>query len=197
MMNRRFALTLIAGAGPAVLAARPPADDTSAAASEPDDIGAVFRLRAGKLEALESRRARWAKRHQKVFTERDLLNLEGVASSVRFKRGEALEFVVRCLMQARGFERFPMPPTLWRDPLKFELLRVDPNPERGTRELVLSERGFINVSGSTGIFLYVRAWSDYSFPLRPGEPLTPGEYAIKYGASPNEANELFCFGIDA
>jgi hypothetical protein len=189
MMNRRFALGLVtAGAA----AAAP--DD---APLEPDDIGAVFRLRAGKLEPFESRRARWAKRHQKMFTERDLLQVEGVASAVRYRRGEPLEFVVRCLMQARGFERLPVPPSLWRDPLEFELLRVDANPERGARELVLSERGFINASGSTGIFLYVRAWGDFSFLLRPGEPLTAGEYAIKYGGRHHDANELFCFGVDS
>lgn len=195
MISRRFALSLTAGTGSALLAARP-TDDDDAALPEPDDIGAVFRLRAGKLDPLESRRARWSKRHQKVFTERDMLNVEGVASPVRFRRGEPLEFVVRCLMQARGYERFPVPPALWRDPLKYDLLRVDTNAERGARELLLSEKGFINASGSTGIFLYVKAWSDHSFLLRPGEPLLAGEYAIKYGAQQTDANELFCFGID-
>ncbi len=195
MMNRRFALSLVAGAGPAaMLGARPPVDDQ--APPEPDDIGAVFRLRAGKLEPLESRRARWAKRQQKVFTERDLLNVEGLASPIRFNTADKLEFVVRCLMRPRGFENLPLPPALWRDPLSFDLLRVDSNRERGARELVLGQRGFINSSGSTGVFLYVRAWGDHSFLLRPGEPLAPGEFAFKYGASQTDAKELFCFGID-
>src|SRR5215813_10482726 len=106
MMNRRFALSLVAAGAVPLRAEDPPTG------SEPDDIGAVFRLRSGRLEPLESRRARWAKRHQKMFTERDLLNVEGIASTVRFKRGEPLEFVVRCLMQPRGFERLPLPPSL-------------------------------------------------------------------------------------
>jgi hypothetical protein len=100
-------------------------------------------------------------------------------------------------MRPRGFETFPMPLALWRDPLNFDLMRVDANREHGTRELVLSERGFINASGSTGIFVHVRAWSDHSFLLRPGEPLAPGEYAFRYGANRDDAKELFCFGVDA
>ena len=122
---------------------------------------------------------------------------EGLASPIRFRGTDRLEFVVRCLMQPRGFERLPLPPSLWRDPLNFELLRVDASPERGLRELVLGQRGFINSNGSSGVFVYVRAWADYSFLLRPGEPLTPGEYAFKYGVNQTEARELFCFGIDA
>src|SRR6187549_2782432 len=180
--------------GSPVLAARP-TDDTPA--PEPDDIGAVFSLRAGKLEPLESRRAQWARAHRKVFTQSDLLQVEGLASPVRFPRAARLEFVVRCLMRPRGFESFPMPPALWRDALNFDLLRVDANREHGSRELVLSERGFINASGSTGVFVHVRAWSDHSFLLRPGEPLTPGEYAFRYGANRDDAKELFCFGVDA
>ncbi|MSQ69658.1 MAG: hypothetical protein EXR83_16015 [Gammaproteobacteria bacterium] len=182
------------------------AQPTAAAAAEdeapkePDDIGAVFRRlpSTGELTPLESRRARWAKRQQKVFTERDLLHIDGLASPIRFRRADRLEFVVRCLMQPRGFERLQWPPTLWRDPLNFELLRVDVNCELGLRELVLGQRGFINSNGSSGVFVYVRAWSDYSFLLRPGEALAPGEYAFKYASSSQtEARELFCFGIDA
>ncbi len=198
-MNRRrliFTGLMGAAAGPALVASPAAAEEEP---KEPDDIGAVFRRlpATGELTPLESRRARWAKRQQKVFTERDLLHIEGLASPVRFRRADRLEFVVRCLMQPRGFERLPLPPTLWRDPLNFELLRVDASPERGLRELVLGQRGFINSNGSSGVFVYVRAWADYSFLLRPGEPLTPGEYAFKYGVNQTEARELFCFGTDA
>ena len=192
-MNRRLAFSLLAG-GPAAFTSR--AASVQDEPAEPDDIGAVFRLASGRLEPLETRRARWATRQHKVFSERDLLQIDNLASSVRFRRAGQLEFVVRCLMQPRGFERLPLPPTLWRDPLNFELLRVDASRERGMRELVLGQRGFINSSGSTGVFVYVRAWGDHSFLLRPGEPLAAGEYAFRYGANQNEAKELFCFGID-
>jgi len=116
---------------------------------------------------------------------------------VRFRAEDKLEFVVRCLMRSRGFDAMPLPPPLWLDPLNFELLRADQSRESPMREVLVGQRGFVNSNGSSGVFLYVRAWGDYSFLLRPGEPREPGEYAFKYGLSHTEAKELHCFGIDA
>ncbi len=120
LLTRRSSLLLF----PAALTAAA-LDADPAAVAEPDDIGAVFRVHNQRVEALEARRARWATRNQKIFTERDLLTIEGTASPVRFRAQDKLEFVVRCLMRPRGFDAMPLPPPLWRDPLNFELLRVD------------------------------------------------------------------------
>ncbi len=92
------------------------------------------------------------------------------------RRTHAAGIPPRPLGQTKGWRRrcgfagltegLPLPPTLWRDPLNFEPLRVDASPERGLREPVLGQRGFINSNSSSGIFVYVRAWAGYSFLLR-------------------------------
>jgi hypothetical protein len=155
------------------------------------DLGAPFLLREGRLLPLESRRAMSANRAA-PFRGREILEISGAASPVRFKNGDQLEFVMRALLPVGGHQRL----RLMKDPMKFELYRLDPNRGRNTRELILTQRGFINSNGSTGVFLYVRSHGQYSFLLRPGEPLPPGEYALKFGLEASDAQELHCFGVD-
>jgi hypothetical protein len=83
-----------------------------------------------------------------------------------------------------------------KDPTNFELYRLNSDRGKNIRELIFTQRGFINSNGSFGFFLYVRQHGENSFRLRPSETLPPGEYAIKYGLTPQEAKELHCFGID-
>jgi hypothetical protein len=62
--------------------------------------------------------------------------------------------------------------------------------------LILTRRGFINSTGSFGIFVLLRQWTQESFHLRPAETLPPGEYAFKYGITQDDCRELHAFGID-
>jgi hypothetical protein len=167
----------------------------SVALLEPEDIGAPFLYEAGetpKITPLETRRGTSGTR-QGLFNGREIIEIPGAASPVRFRAGETPEFVVRCLLPVRSFERQVL---MLKDPTNFELYRLNSDRNKNVRELIFTQRGFINSNGSFGFFLYVRQHGENSFRLRPSEPLPPGEYALKYGLTPMEAKELHCFGID-
>jgi hypothetical protein len=132
---------------------------------------------------------------------------------VRFKAGTPLEFTVRVLLPANGtIAVWPAPQLVQRvneetqvagrialvfkDPTNYDLLKLDTNAKTGNRELILTRRGFINSTGSLGIFVLLRQWGQDSFHLRPAEPMAPGEYAFKYGLTQDDCRELHAFGID-
>jgi hypothetical protein len=185
---------------------------------EPEEIGAIHLLdpATGKLQQLEYRRGLSASR-QSGLTNRQILEVQGLRSPVRFKAGTPLEFIVRVLVPTTGISVWPTPqitartgedtsPTatqtanrialVFKDPTYYDLLKFDLNPKSGNRELVLTQKGFINSNGSFGIFVLLKRWTEASFHLRPGEPLPPGEYAFRYGVSHDDCRELHAFGID-
>jgi hypothetical protein len=162
---------------------------------EPEDIGAPFLLQSGdspSLKPLETRRGMSGTRTG-LFNGREIIEIPLAASPVRFPKGAQLEFVVRCLLPVRSMDRQVL---MIKDPTNFELYRLNSDRGKNIRELIFTQRGFINSNGSFGFFLYVRQHGENSFRLRPSETLPPGEYAIKYGLTPQEAKELHCFGID-
>jgi hypothetical protein len=194
------------------------AEGVATARVEPEEVGAIHLLdpRTGQLVPLEYRRGVNANR-QSGFTNREMLEVPGLRSPVRFKAGTPLEFVVRVLVQAPGLMVWPTPPQLtvpkgpggetvsmpenrlalvFKDPSNYDLLRLDPNAKSGNRELILNRKGFVNSTGSFGIFVLLKRWTDSSFHLRPAESLPPGEYAFKYGLTPEDCRELHAFGID-
>jgi hypothetical protein len=183
---------------------------------EPEEIGAVHLLdpATGKLQQLEYRRGLSASR-QSGLTNRQILEVQGLRSPVRFKAGTPLEFIVRVLVPTTGISVWPSPQIavkngeeasatqtanrialVFKDPTYYDLLKLDPNPKSGNRELILTQKGFINSNGSFGIFVLLKRWTEASFHLRPGEPLPPGEYAFRYGVSHDDCRELHAFGID-
>lgn len=179
---------------------------------EPAEIGAIhfFDATANKLLPLEYRRGVTANR-QSGFTNREILEVPGAKSPVRFKAGTPLEFIVRVLLPANGtIAVWPSPQVIqkdegqvasrialvFKDPTNYDLLKLDPNPKTGNRELILTRRGFINSTGSFGIFVLLKQWTQESFHLRPAETLAPGEYAFKYGLTQDDCRELHAFGID-
>ena len=190
------------------------ASDQAPKAVEPAEIGAThyFDAKTNKLQPLEYRRGISASR-QSGLTNREILEVPGMRSSVRFKTDVPLEFIVRVLLPTSGnIAVWPSPQVItkhgedlqmqsrialvFKDPTNYDLLRLDPNPKSGNRELILTRRGFINSTGSFGIFVLLRQWTSESFHLRPAETLPPGEYAFKYGLTQDDCRELHAFGID-
>jgi hypothetical protein len=191
------------------------ATDPSPRPAEPAEIGAIhyFDAKTNALQPLEYRRGVSANR-QSGFNSREILEVPGMKSPVRFKAGTSLEFIVRVLMPVpAGLAIWPSPQIVqkngedlqtlpsrvalvFKDPTNYDLLKLDPNPKSGNRELILTRRGFINSTGSFGIFVLLKQWTQESFHLRPAEILPPGEYAFKYGITQDDCRELHAFGID-
>ena len=191
------------------------ASDPAPKAVEPVEIGAIhyFDSKTGKLQPLEYRRGINASR-QSGLTNREILEVAGLRSPVRFAAGTPLEFIVRVMVPASsgGFAVWPAPQMIvkhgedlqiqnrialvFKDPTNYDLLKLDPNTKSGNRELILTRRGFINSTGSFGIFVLLKQWTSESFHLRPAEALHPGEYAFRYGLTQDDCRELHAFGID-
>jgi hypothetical protein len=192
------------------------ATDPATRPLEPAEIGAIhyFDAKTNALHQLEYRRGVNANR-QSGFTNREILEVPGMRSPVRFKAGTPLEFIVRVLapaapgtiavwtgpqiVQKSGDDQLQTQPRIalvFKDPANYDLLKLDPNPKSGNRELILTRRGFINSTGSFGIFVLLKQWTAESFHLRPAETLPPGEYAFKYGLTQEDCRELHAFGVD-
>jgi hypothetical protein len=190
--------------------------DPAPRSAEPAEIGAIhfFDPATNKLQPLEYRRGVTGNR-QSGFTNREILEVQGMKSPVRFKAGTPLEFIVRVLIpasngtvavwpapqliQKTGDDSQQVPSRIalvFKDPTNYDLLKLDPNPKSGNREMILTRRGFINSTGSFGIFVLLKQWTQESFHLRPAETLPPGEYAFKYGLTQDDCRELHAFGID-
>jgi hypothetical protein len=121
--------------------------------AEPAEIGAIhyFDAATNKLQPLEYRRGVTGNR-QSGFTNREILEVPGIKSPVRFKAGTPLEFIVRVLIPASNgtVAVWPAPQLIqkgsddsqqqipsrialvFKDPTNYDLLKLDPNPKSGT-----------------------------------------------------------------
>jgi hypothetical protein len=110
-------------------------------------------------------------------------SFKGTASTVRFKAGQDIQFVVR--LNATGID----PDTL----VNLDVLKVS----KDHREVVIAKAGSMGMnskstSGESERPLNFSKYGEQSLKLSPAEPLGPGEYVIttKLGQS------AFLFGID-
>lgn len=153
---------------------------------EPEYIGVVFSLDpAGVLTPLEK---------QQPNTQTKVIGMgyggaktsiifNGRSSSIRFKRDQVIQFVVR--LNATGID----PDTL----VNLDVLKVS----KDHREVVIAKAGSLGLnakstSGESQRPLNFSKYGEQSLKLSPAEPLGPGEYVIttKLGQS------AFLFGID-
>lgn len=150
--------------------------------ADPEDIGVVHFLQGGRPVHLEMRRA--TKRNARgISGSRKSLVVEGDASTVRFRAGEIPTFVVTVLL--------PMQlPTNW------ELHPLVRHDNTKVRSLTVFDDGPFDAFGSPGLHLLVRRYGPNSFLLIPSQPLVPGEYGFKYGLTPYESKDVYCFGVD-
>lgn len=157
---------------------------------EPQDLGAIFLLRPTPTELvpLEARRAVYEYNTGFLSGSEELKIREG-RSTVRFKIGEPLEFVVRTVLPEADNRTYDS-----QDPKEFNLYKLETG--RTERRLILSEAGLGGSNSAPGAYLVrVRPYGQGSFLLLPTEPLPAGEYAFRYGRG-SEALDLFAFGLD-
>ena len=112
------------------------------------------------------------------------IEFKGEKSSVRFKEGQKLEFVV--LVSSQQID----PHTV----IQFFSLES----KKGKRRLLMAKAGFIGTSGKSvtserAVAFNVAKYGTSSFRIIPAQPLPPGEYTL----SGPGTNDGFCFGIDA
>lgn len=158
---------------------------------EPQDLGAVFLLRgsASELVPLEARRAVYES-NGGLLSSSEELKIREARSPVRFLVGDSLQFVVRTSVNENDNRYFDP-----HDPKLYALYKLEPG--RSERRLILSEQGLTSSNSAPGAYLVrVRPYGSNSFMLIPSEPLTPGEYAFRYGQG-SDSLDLFAFGVDA
>ena len=181
-----------------------PAQAQAPKVKEPDEIGAVFLLDENQsLKELEGFRGLFAVKG--LFGSREVLEIPGLRSKVRFKYGQKIQFVVRTMieMESPVFNKVSNATNLanpfvltMKDPTEYELFAISVNQKQLRREVVFSSFGIQGIRGSMGYLNYVTRHGTHSFKLTPVEPLPPGEYAIKYSLDPFDCKEMYCFGID-
>ena len=162
------------------------------AVDEPQDIGVLLRKVAKGFAPLEIHRA-GVQTHVGLFSPvQQKLVIPGARSPVRFAAGQPVEFYLRIYLNDSDPRAayFPV-----RDPNQFSLYRLQQEDEE--RELLLSESGMSYNKGEAGRPLLIRLFGQHSFQLVPPEPLTPGEYALKFLPAADQGYDVFCFGVDA
>ena len=160
--------------------------------AEPQDLGLLLRKNGAVFQPLELQRA--LKQDRAPFfstTESTLLVVPGTRSPVRFAAKQPVEFFLRVFLNDSDPRAafFPM-----RDPTKFSLIQLKVDGEE--RQMILTEVGLTYVNRQTGRPLLVRLFGEHSFQMTPGQPLPPGEYAVKFQESDGDKFDLFCFGVD-
>jgi hypothetical protein len=153
--------------------------------SEPQYIGVFYTLSSTGLTELERRNAQ-IKSKSNIFTSsaKGYIQIEGGKSSVRFKAGETVMFIVKVSNRNRD------PMTLIR------LLRFDSHKD--SRTITVSEAsaqiwgGKASIKPLRSIGFDVEKYGDSSFKIVLNGGLPPGEYAL----DSIESSGLFCFGFD-
>jgi hypothetical protein len=156
--------------------------------SEPEFANVFFRLDAGKLTPLERETAAIQGKASGfiVMSTKAVSEFPGAKSSVRFRTGESLDFVVRSPLASSTVD----PSTL------YVLRRL--NGKKKNRELVIMAGHVTPIGGSTktdlaqGVLPVAFArYGTTSIKMATGS-LPPGEYAV----SQIYAQTVFCFGVD-
>lgn len=162
-------------------------------AAEPQDISVLMKRGAGGVFApLEMRRAPRQVRGSFFGSTDSFLSVPGLASPVRYRTGEPVEFYLKVYLSTTDPRAsfFPL-----RDPTKFTLFRLESKEDH--REVVLSESGVLYTNREGGSPLLVRLFGESSFVLSPTSPLTPGEYALSYnGEDCGDNPVVYCFGVE-
>lgn len=163
------------------------------AVSEPEDVGVlVRRLGKDRFRPLEMHHAQQESDFGFFAGQLTYLTVPGERSPVRFAPGEPIEFVLRVFLDSSDPRAafFPV-----KDPTRFSLYKME--RERRDRRVILRDEGFTDIKRNAGRPLLIRLFGESCFLLSPGDPLEPGEYAIKYSFEDHDRVRLFCFGIDA
>ncbi len=154
---------------------------------EPEYIGVVFSLdQAGALVPLERQQSNAAFKTKAggFGGGQSSIVYKGSKSPVRFKAGQAIQFVVR--LNAPGVE----PDSL----VNLDVLKVTKN-ERAIVTVKVKPMGWGGAKSRKGEDLRPLNFSKYgeqSLKVSPAEPLGPGEYVI----TTRGGNGAFLFGID-
>ena len=153
----------------------PPPESQSDNVQEPEAIGEVYLKDAsGRLVPLERQQAT-SKAIKRISRAGAYAEIKGASSSVRFKKGQKLLFVVQL---ANGI-----------DPSIYGLYPLD---SKKTVRVVKPDRSNLQ----TGLLTYrlkISKVGNSSYGLTPLEDLAEGEYAI----SPFGSNDSYCFGVDS
>jgi hypothetical protein len=161
--------------------------------AEPQDISVVMkRVAGGAFTPLEMRRAPRQIRGSLFGSTDSFLSVPGLASTVRFRANEPVEFFLKVYLSTTDPRAsfFPL-----RDPTKFTLFKLDSKEDH--REVVLSESGVLYTNREGGSPLMVRLFGESSFVLSPTSPLPPGEYALSYNVEGCGDNPVvYCFGVE-
>lgn len=144
---------------------------------EPASIGAFYYLDSAKnsLVPLEKQIATAKKRG--LIKEEIVVEIRGEKASLRLKIGQPIEFV---LSLPNGI-----------DPNKYQLASF--KVKKGKREAILAESTFAGNKGNPVFIPYNVTKYGNAYKFTPMQALPVGEYAF----SPNESNDVFCFGVDA
>jgi len=161
----------------AVFYFRLPAAGSDQNLPEPENIGTIyyFDSSTNSLVALEkeiatAKREGWPK--QKI-----IVQVAGGKADLRLKADQKMEFVVSL---ANGV-----------DPGKYQLIAFE--TKDGNRQAITMEATWTGKKANPVFHPFnIRKFGD-AYKLTPSPALPSGEY----GFSPNDSNDVFCFGVDA
>ena len=162
-----------------------------APATEPEDVGILFRWDSQKFRSLEMHNAVASSDIDFFSGQLTYITIPGPRSECRYPSGASVDFYLRVFLDLADPRAafFPV-----KDPTRFAIFRLE--KERNDRRLLLKDEGLTDTRRFAGAPLLARLHGSTSFRLAPSEALTAGEYAIKYSFPEEERFRLFCFGVD-